>query len=74
MPVTRSPNETLAAEAKAAARVLSRLLRLQKKSAVRFQPEGAGKTEAAILPRVAVELLVQRALHSPQRFVNLQLH
>ena len=59
MPEARSPNETLADEAKAAARGLSRLLRMPKKSAVRFQPEGAGKAEAVILPRVAVELLVQ---------------
>ena len=59
MPDDPSPNDFLAAETKAAARALSLFLRLHTKSSVRLQLEGARKAEAVILPRAAIELLVE---------------
>ena len=54
------PSEAIAAEAMLAVRALSRYLKPGKKSAVRIQPEGAGKDEAVLLPpRRAFELLVE---------------
>ena len=59
MPAVQAPNDALAAEAKAAARALSRLLRLHTKSSVRFLLEGPRKAGAVTLPRAALDLLVE---------------
>lgn len=53
------PSDAIAAEAMLAVRALSRYLKPGKKSAVRIQPEGAGKGETVLLPRRAFELLVE---------------
>jgi len=58
-PEIAPPSEAIAAEAMLAVRALSRYLKPGKKSAVRIQPEGAGKDEAVLLPRRAFELLVE---------------